>query len=322
MLETVKKLAKLLIGVLICVLISILSVLFKILESGFNMVFDMFPIFGILYNNLYDKFLGDHQFVLSTPNLFNNVLIDILNDNEYSDSKKVKILDFGCGNGVCYTKPETINLINSRDDIQIVGIDINKPYIDKCIERINRLELSGHNKVQIKLQDIYTYEIDDKEADGFDYVLFTESAPLMSNKMIKGFINHIEDKLLKPNGKIIFINNLVDNSCRGTKLEYLKPYYKYMIGIDFGRALYRDDFENMAKNTKHKHKAQFKIINAMQISKISQYWITNKYVLWLNKKLMDLLAIPDIHITQYKIILTKSEQTDQYQHKPSQHKPT
>ena len=120
-----------------------------------------------------------------------------------------------------------------------------------------------------------TYQIKNPD-EKFDYVLFTESAQLMSNDLIIMFVNHIRKNLLKPDGNIIFINNLVKlekleklENC-GSNMEKLKPYFKYMIGIDFDRTLSQLDFEFISLYT-HTHMLKPKLINCMKLFNILDY---------------------------------------------------
>ena len=147
-----------------------------------------------IYNKLYDFIVGN-----LTSSLFNTFIKSVENNS--------KVLDFGCGNGICYINDSTIKIIKNNN-INIVGIDINKNYILKCSERIQNSKLE--NNVSIKLQNLLEYNIIN-ESEKFDYIIFMESAPLMSNKMIITFIEHMKNNLLKQGGKIVSINNIVND---------------------------------------------------------------------------------------------------------------
>jgi len=224
----------------------------------------------------YELIFGHKNFKLSTPKLFYNVLKDI--------PAKSHILDFGCGSGICYKNNEIIKLIHNSN-LKITGIDIDKHVLLKFKKRIESNILD--NKIKLLYGDIFTMEL-----PKFDYVIFSESAPTMSKDFLKKVVTHIKNNLLTDNGKIIFINNLVENPQFITK--FLKPKLKYLTTINFGRALNKQEFENIKNDINMNVK--FEIIDSMQVSEIANFFYLGYLFKVLNK-----FGYKNYDVEQYKI---------------------
>ena len=240
-------------------------------------------ILEFLYVKIYDFAFGDLNFDLATPNLFMHV-IEQLNPNSH-------VLDFGCGNGICYTNRRIKQIIESKN-LKIHGIDINQAYIKKCIKRIKTMDLKKN--VMAEYKDLFTLIID-KEADKYDYIVLSESAPLIDDELLNMMIKHMKDKLLKKDGQIIFINNLTENSSKF--MVWIKPLFKYIISIDFGRILCRRNFENFAKQNDMNLK--FELITKMSCYDIMKYF--NVYFL---SGILYLAGLKNYDVEQYQIIFT------------------
>ena len=263
--------------IVIFYLLCTISYLFTIFKFKIN-----FDFFNKIYILTYDYFFGNENFKLSTPNLY-NYSISKLSDNS-------KILDFGCGNGICYKNNNVIDTIKSKN-LQIIGIDIDEVYIKQCNKRIINSELE--DRVTIKLMNIFDYEIKDNE-DKFDYVIFSESAPLLSNELLVNIIKYIDINLIKKDGKIIFINNLTDSK---SPVKIFKPYLKYISLIDFGRLLSFDEFnyiaKDMNKNISINLIASLKFTEVLSFFKLDYlYYVAN------------LFSVTDYNIEQYEIIFS------------------
>jgi len=184
----------------------------------------------------YDYWLGRNDLKLATPKLFHHFLKTIENNS--------LILDVGIGNGACYNKDYNINIIKQKN-LKIIGIDIDKDYIDMCKQRVISNNLQNYLSVQ--LIDLFEFKSNVK----FDHIIFTESAPLMSQHLITKMINYIDNNLIKSNTKIHFINNLTD---KPHLLFHLKSFIKYIpfINVDFGNILNRKFFYDIATITNYK----------------------------------------------------------------------
>jgi len=234
-----------------------------------------------IYIFTYDYFFGNEKFNLSTPNLY-NYSIKKLNHNS-------KILDFGCGNGICYKNKNVIENIKNNN-LQIIGIDIDKIYIKQCTKRIKENGLQDY--VEIKLINIFNYKLE-KDEDKFDYVIFSESAPLLSNELLTNIIKYIDDNLIKSDGKIVFINNLSESN---NPMKKFKPYLKYISLIDFGRLLSKEEFILIAKNMNKN--ICINLIDSMKFTEILSFF--KLYFLYYIAKLF---GISDYNVEQYEIIL-------------------
>jgi len=224
----------------------------------------------------YELIFGHKNFKLSTPRLFYNVLKDIPANSQ--------VLDFGCGSGICYKNNEIIKLIHNSN-LKISGIDIDKHVLLKFKKRIENNILD--NKIKLLYGDIFTMEL-----PKFDYVIFSESAPTMSKDFLKKVIVHIKNNLLTDNGKIIFINNLVENPQFITK--FLKPKLKYFTTINFGRTLNKEEFENLKNDINMNVK--FEIIDSMQVSEIATFFYLGYLFKILNK-----FGYKNYDVKEYKI---------------------
>jgi SAM-dependent methyltransferase len=228
---------------------------------------------------IYELIFGNKQFKLSTPNLFYSVLKELPPNST--------ILDFGCGSGICYKNIDTINLI-VKSNFKITGIDINELAIHKFKERINSNSLT--DRINLKYGDILTTDFIEK----FDYIILSESAPLISKEFMIKIIFHIKNNLLKSGGKIIFINNLIENPQFVTR--FIKPKLKYVTTIDFGRVIKKDEFFNLASD--NKMKVNFELLDSMTIEQIAKYH--NIYFIY---KLFTIFGFKNYDVMQYKITL-------------------
>ena len=248
-----------------------------------QLIFNLIMLVGVEWKfkkiQIYELMFGNKKFPLSTPNLFYSVLKEI--------PESSNILDFGCGSGVCYKNINTINLI-VKSNHKITGIDINKFAINKFQDKINSNSLA--DKIELKCGDIFTMEISDK----FDYVIFSESAPLLSTEFMIRIVSHIKNNLLRAGGKIIFINNLAENPQFITRV--IKPKLKYITTIDFGRVITKDEFDNLA--LANQMKVKFELLDLMTVEQVAKF-----YNIRFIYKIFNIFGFKNYDVTQYKITL-------------------
>ncbi len=242
--------------------------------------------YNYIKNKFYDYFFGNNNISISTPRLFESVL-----DKCYNNSH---IMDFGCGNGIYYKKDFIKNKIIDKN-LKITAIDIDNQSVNKCNKRVKKNNLS--NNIDVLCENILNYKVDNK----FDYIIFTESLPLINKNLLKEILIYMNENLLKENGKIIFINNLIDNDYPKL-LYFLKPYLKYFILIDFGRTINKDEMEDNARYINKK--IEINLINKNKINELSlfnlfNYQKNNFIYKLINKFIINL----DYDIKQYEIIL-------------------
>lgn len=244
-----------------------------------NIIYYFNNLYDFVYTNIYDYFFGNSEFKLSTPNLF------------YYSIKKLevnsRVLDFGCGNGICYSN-QLVKDIIIKNNLKIQGIDIDKVYISKCLQRIKKENLESN--INIQLQDVFKYKVE--ETDRFDYIILSESAPLLNEELLKNIVQHMIKYLLKENGKIIFINNLTDKYT--PTMEKIKPLLKYVSMIDFGRILTKKEFSELSKELKLN--VEFNLIAKMKIRSILNYFNLGwTYYFWR------MIGVENCEVEQYEI---------------------
>ena len=232
----------------------------------------------------YDYWLGRNDLTLATPKLFFNFL-ETLENNSI-------ILDVCIGNGACYDKDYNIRIIKQKN-LKIIGIDIDDDYIDMCKQRVITNNLQ--NNLSVQLINLFEFKTDIK----FDHIVFTESAPLMSQELIINMINYIDTNLIKSSTKIHFINNLTDNPHFIFNLKSLIKYVPF-INVDFGNILNIKFFYDIANKTNYNIKIN--LIDQEYIDIIFDCF--GLFGVFLNFILF-LFGIDDILISQYHIILSK-----------------
>ncbi len=242
--------------------------------------------YNYIKNKFYDYFFGNTNISISTPRLFESVL-----DKCYNNSH---IMDFGCGNGIYYKKDFIKNKIINKN-FKITAIDIDNQSVNKCDKRVKKNNLS--NNIDVLCENILDYKTSNK----FDYIIFTESLPLINKNLLKEILIYMNENLLKENGKIIFINNLVDDEYPKL-LSFIKPYLKYIILIDFGRVINKDEIEDTAKYINKK--IEINLINKNKINELSLFNLLNyKKNNFIYKLINKFIINLDYEIKQYEIIL-------------------
>jgi ubiquinone/menaquinone biosynthesis C-methylase UbiE len=176
-------------------------------------------------------------------NYLYKLIIDDVTDHCYRNSleyfpKNSRILDVGIGNGLMIKKYH--DLIKSKD-LQIVGIDINKSYLNHCNSLINKWDLDEH--ISIFHAPVECYE--PPERNHFDFILFSMSFMLFENQeLVLDRVRH----WLKPSGKVLFFQTMFRK--KSPFIEFIKPRLKYFTTIDFGRITYDEEFLSMLKRKK------------------------------------------------------------------------
>jgi SAM-dependent methyltransferase len=173
--------------------------------------------FYFLRNHAYNLFIRS-----ATNHCYKNCL-EYLPDNS-------SILDVGIGNGIMLKNYHS--LIKGKG-LKITGIDINKIYLAHCSSLIRGYQLENH--VEILHVPVESYQ--PPRGQYFDFILFSMSFMLLVDQHL--VLDRIRD-WLKPGGKIIFFQAMF-----GRKywfIDFIKPKLKYMTTVDFGSAIYEEDF--------------------------------------------------------------------------------
>ena len=149
-----------------------------------------------------------------------------------------RILDVGIGNGIMLR--DYHRLIKSKN-LSIVGIDINKDYLDHCKGLIRSCSLEDH----IRIHNTPVERYQPPERGYFDFILFSMSFMLFRDQEL--VLDRIRD-WLRPGGKILFFQTMFHD--RSLFMEFVKPKLKYVTTVDFGRVTYDEGFFNLLERKK------------------------------------------------------------------------
>lgn len=140
------------------------------------------------------------------------------------------ILDVGIGNGMMIRKFH--GLIKSKQ-LRIVGIDINKHYLNHCDGLIKGYGLENHIETYCKSIE----DFEPKIKNYFDFVLFSMSFMLFDDQRL---VLHRIKEWIRPGGKIVFFQTMYKDRFR--LMDFIKPKLVYFTSIDFGKVTYENDF--------------------------------------------------------------------------------
>jgi ubiquinone/menaquinone biosynthesis C-methylase UbiE len=140
------------------------------------------------------------------------------------------LLDVGIGNGgVIRTQHRVIR----EKDLRIVGIDIDADYLARCQRLIREHGLED----QVRTVHAPIEEYCPDPGVRFRYVIFTMSFMLLPDQQLA--LERLRPWLL-PEGEVIFVQTMFQR--RSRLVDYWKPKLRYLTTVDFGKALYEDEF--------------------------------------------------------------------------------
>jgi ubiquinone/menaquinone biosynthesis C-methylase UbiE len=140
------------------------------------------------------------------------------------------LLDVGIGNGgVIRTQHRVIR----EKDLRIVGIDIDADYLARCDDLIRSHGLE--DRVRTVRTPMESYCPDPEMR--FRYVIFTMSFMLLPDPHMA--LDRLRPWLL-PDGEVIFVQTMFQH--RSRFVDFWKPKLRYLTTVDFGKALYEDEF--------------------------------------------------------------------------------
>lgn len=138
-----------------------------------------------------------------------------------------QLLDVGIGTGGALAA--NADLVHERD-VSIVGVDIDRDYLERCQKNIDKADL--HDRVQTQRVSILEYE-----REGFDAAYFSASFMLMPDP--PAVLRHVVE-LLAPGGRVYFTQTFEER--RSTVMEKIKPLLHKVTTIHFGEVTYEEDF--------------------------------------------------------------------------------
>jgi len=166
-----------------------------------------------------------------------------------------KIIDIGVGTGY--------NLVKNRNTIldknlYIYGIDIDKQYNDYCKKLIK------DNKMNMNINIEFIDFFDVKEYLEYDYAIFGQSFPVIPRNIMTDMLTHTK-KLIKYEGKIIFLHQLDDEGNINHLFYKLKPQLKNIpfVWIDSGIATSKIEFERWLDSNNMRY--NYKIIHTDKV---------------------------------------------------------
>lgn len=184
-----------------------------------------------------------------------------------SDSK---ILDIGVGTG--YNLVKNKNTIVNKN-LYIYGIDIDKDYNKYCKKLIKKNDMNIH--INIELIDLFNVN----EYLEYDYAIFGQSFPVIPRNIMTDMLNHAK-KLIKYEGKIVFIHQLDDEGNTDHLFYKLKPQLKNIpfVWIDSGIPTSKIEFERWLDSNNMRYK--YKIIHTDKVLNLN----LNVYMYICSKK--------------------------------------
>lgn len=148
------------------------------------------------------------------------------------------VLDAGIGNG--FMIPRFHALIKSKG-LHITGIDISTAALAECARRIEKYGLEEH--IQLHCSPIESFK--PRNSQYYDFIFFSQTFMLMNDQ--RSVLRRAK-QLAAGGGELVFFQSM--HNKRKPLLEIFKPKLKYLIGIDFGKVTYEDQFMNLLAEEK------------------------------------------------------------------------
>jgi len=138
-----------------------------------------------------------------------------------------RVLDVGIGTGGAVAR--SADLVRDKD-LRIVGLDIDREYLEQCETTITRAGLAGH--VTPCLSSVY-----DHHGGPYDAIYFSASLMLLPDPVEA--MKHVAAQL-DPSGQLYFTQTF--HHRRSRLIAKVKPMLRHVTTIHFGRVTYADDF--------------------------------------------------------------------------------
>jgi len=141
-----------------------------------------------------------------------------------------RVLDVGIGNGEMI---KTYHALIRSKRFSITGLDVHRDYLARCNRLIGAYGLQEHIHTELTPVEAYA----PPSAGCFDCILFSMSFMLLDDPRL--ILRRIRP-WLAPGGQVVFVQTMFQNASR--LLDFVKPRLKYVTTVDFGRAIYEQDF--------------------------------------------------------------------------------
>jgi len=138
-----------------------------------------------------------------------------------------RVLDVGIGTGAALAR--CADLVQAKR-LEIVGLDIDPDYLRRCRAELLRAGLSA--QVRPVFSSVY-----DHHGGPYDAVYFSASLMLLPDPAAA--IAHVAD-LLVPDGRLFATQTF--HHRRSPLLERVKPMFRHLTTIHFGRVTYEEEF--------------------------------------------------------------------------------
>jgi SAM-dependent methyltransferase len=140
-----------------------------------------------------------------------------------------RVLDVGIGTGAALAR--CADLVRAKR-LEIVGLDIDPDYLHRCRAELARAGLSA--QVRPVFSSVY-----DHRGGPYDAVYFSASLMLLPDPALA--IAHVAG-LLAPDGRLFATQTFQHR--RSPLLERVKPMFRHVTTIHFGRVTYEEDFRS------------------------------------------------------------------------------
>lgn len=141
--------------------------------------------------------------------------------------EQARLLDVGIGTGSALVR--CADVLRAKR-LQVVGLDIDRDYLERCRAGVTRAGLSAH--VVPHLASVY-----DHHGGPYDAAYFSASLMLLPDPAAA--IAHVAG-LLAPGGRVFATQTFQDRPSR--LMERVKPLVRLVTTIEFGTVTYEDDF--------------------------------------------------------------------------------
>ena len=138
-----------------------------------------------------------------------------------------RVLDVGIGTGAALAR--SADLVRAKK-LEIVGLDIDPDYLRRCRAELLRAGLAG--QVEPVFSSVY-----DHRGGPYDAVYFSASLMLLPDPAAA--IAHVA-QLVAPDGRVFATQTFQHR--RSPLLERVKPMFRHLTTIQFGRVTYEEEF--------------------------------------------------------------------------------